>query len=304
MKKILLLIFLMTFSLGYSQPSASPSDPPTRNPWDVFSVFSDSYTNQTGVLFDSFGGTTINADFTPPGGNPSKFYTGHSYSGIRVNSAGNLDVSQMTYLHFDVWSPNFNSMRIKLESITGTARELDVTGTIVPSPTTRNQWISVDLVLSTYNLGNILTNLRYIVPVTFGQNATLYIDNVYFYRAATTQPPTLGDFTVASQLTGAAPFTLTAPTTNSSGAFSYTSSNTAVATVSGSTVTIVGVGSTTITATQAASTPYGVGTKTATLSVTPPAAGCNSFPIIRNASPGTATPIENALTVARWQSVQ
>ena len=36
----------------------------------------------------------------------------------------------------------------------------------------------------------------------------------------------------------------------------------------------------------------------------PPGAGCNSFPVSRNASPGTATPIENALTVARWQSVQ
>jgi hypothetical protein len=39
-------------------------------------------------------------------------------------------------------------------------------------------------------------------------------------------------------------------------------------------------------------------------SVTPPGADCNSFPVSRNASPGTATPIENALAVARWQSVQ
>ena len=48
---------------------------------------------------------------------------------------------------------------------------------------------------------------------------------------------------------GDAPFLLTAPTTNSDGAFTYSSSNLAVATVSGSTVTIVGAGSTTITAT-------------------------------------------------------
>ena len=67
---------------------------------------------------------------------------------------------------------------------------------------------------------------------------------------------------------GDAAFNLTAPTSNSDGAFSYTSSNTAVATVtSGGTVTVVGVGSTTITATQATSTNYSGGSVTASLVV-------------------------------------
>jgi len=272
MKKILLCLFLMTISLGYAQPSASPTDPPARNAWDVKSVYSDSYTNQTGVSFLDFGGSTINADFTPPGGNPAKYYTGHSYSGMQVNTAGSLNVLQMTHLHFDVYSPNFSSMAIKLESSTGAARELAVTGTVVPSATTRNQWISVDLVLSTYDIGNILTSLKYIVPVTYAQNATLYIDNVYFYRPATVLPPTLGDFTVPSQLVGAAPITLTAPTSNSGGAFTFTSSNTAVATISGTTLTIVGLGSSNITATQAADGGYGTGTAIAVFNVTPNAA--------------------------------
>ncbi len=272
MKKILLCLFLLTISLGYAQPGASPSDPPARNTWDVLSVYSDSYSNQAGVSFLNFGGSTINADFTPPGGNPAKYYTGHSYSGMQVNTAGSLNVLQMTHLHFDVYSPNFSSMAIKLESSTGAARELAVTGTVVPSATTRNQWISVDLALSTYDTGNILTSLKYIVPVTFGQNATLYIDNVYFYRPATTQPPTLGAFTVPSQLIGAAPITLTAPTSNSAGAFTFTSSNTAVATISGTTLTIVGPGSSNITATQAASGGYGTGTAIVVFNVTPTAA--------------------------------
>jgi hypothetical protein len=272
MKKILLLFFLMTISLGFAQPGASPSDPPARNAWDIFSMYSDSYSNQSGVQFLTFGGSTINADYTPAGGNPSKYYTGHSYSGIQVNTAGSLDISQMTHLHFDVWSPNFNSMAIKLESSTTTARELSVTGTVVPSASTRNQWISIDLDLSTYNLGNILTSLKYIVPVTFGQNATLYIDNIYFYRPATTsQPPTFGTFTVPAKLVGDSNFTITAPSTNSNGAFTYTSSNTAVATiVSGNQIHIVGAGSSVITASQAASGSLVAGSTTATLNVTYP----------------------------------
>jgi hypothetical protein len=136
-----------------SSPPSGPIEPPVRNTWDVLSVYSDSYANQAGVNFLDFGGSVINADFTPTGGTPAKYYTNHSFSGIQVNTGGNLNVSQMTHLHFDVWSPNFNSMRLKLESSTGTARELDVTGAIVPSSSTRGQWISVDLALSTTTLG-------------------------------------------------------------------------------------------------------------------------------------------------------
>ena len=80
--------------------------------------------------------------------------------------------------------------------------------------------------------------------------------------------PTIGTLTVPAKIFGDASFNLTAPTSNSSGAFSYTSSNTAVATVtSGGTVTIVGAGSTTITATQAASGNYTTGSVTALLVV-------------------------------------
>jgi len=39
-------------------------------------------------------------------------------------------------------------------------------------------------------------------------------------------------------------------------------------------------------------------------SVTPPGAVRGSLPVDRNAEAGTTTPIENALLVMRWQSVQ
>ena len=68
---------------------------------------------------------------------------------------------------------------------------------------------------------------------------------------------TLSNFSVTSREVGAAPFALTAPQSNSTGAFTYTSSNLAVATISGSTVTVVGAGTTTITATQAATATHG-----------------------------------------------
>ena len=69
--------------------------------------------------------------------------------------------------------------------------------------------------------------------------------------------PTIGALSISGKNFGVSPFNLTAPTSNSSGSFSYTSSNTAVATVAlvggVGVVTVVGAGTTTITATQAAS---------------------------------------------------
>ena len=79
--------------------------------------------------------------------------------------------------------------------------------------------------------------------------------------------PTFQTYTIASKNFGAAPFDLTDPSSNSPGAFTFTSSNASVATISGRTVTIVGVGSATITATQAASGDYATGSVTASFTV-------------------------------------
>ncbi|WP_162303814.1 Ig-like domain-containing protein [Paracnuella aquatica] len=79
--------------------------------------------------------------------------------------------------------------------------------------------------------------------------------------------PTISGFATLNKTYGDAPFQLTAPTSNSTGAFTYTSSNTSVATINGSTVTIVGAGSATITATQAADANYVGGSVTAELTV-------------------------------------
>ena len=66
---------------------------------------------------------------------------------------------------------------------------------------------------------------------------------------------------------GDAAFNLTAPASNGTGQWTYSSSISSVATISGNTVTIKGVGSTTITATQAAVSPYAAATASYVLTV-------------------------------------
>jgi gliding motility-associated-like protein len=79
--------------------------------------------------------------------------------------------------------------------------------------------------------------------------------------------PTIASMAAINKTFGDAAFTLTAPTSNATGAFTFTSSNIAVATISGTTVTIVGAGTATITATQATDANYNAGSVTALLTV-------------------------------------
>jgi hypothetical protein len=86
-------------------------------------------------------------------------------------------------------------------------------------------------------------------------------------RIIITNPnPTISNFSIPTQIySNGATFTITQPTSNSTGAFSYTISNTNIATVFGNTVTILQQGATTITATQTATTNYTSGSITTTL---------------------------------------
>ena len=117
--------------------------------------------------------------------------------------------------------------------------------------------------------------------ITATQDATSNYSNGTITASFNVTPlaPTLSAFSVDTKTFGSSPFSLIAPSSNSTGAFSYTSSNPSVATISGSTVTIVGAGSTIITATQDATSNYSNGTITASFNVTPLAPTLSAFSV-------------------------
>ena len=144
------------------------------------------------------------------------------------------------------------------------------------SPGTVEQSVTLTPVLSGWNKFNIALSQFHTIALhnvgqlkfvaTPGGTSNVYIDNIYFYKQSKT--PTISAFTIPTKTLGTAPFTITAPASNSTGSFTYTSSNTAVATISGSTITVVGVGYTYITAKQAAAGTKGPGKRSTTFSVT------------------------------------
>ena len=274
MKKITSLLFCLTMAVGFAQdPANGPTDPIARNSYDIKSIYNGitnpvppQYANEPNGTFDSFGGSNIVGDVLLADGNTVIKYTNHLYSGIRAG-AGDMDVTSMTMLHIDAYSPDFTTFAIKLEAVNGSNVEL-----AVPGSHTQNAWNSYDLDLSTYSAAD-LAHLKWIVPVTYNPpGRTLYLDNVYFYRPATAGPsPTFSPWTLADVPAGTTSVAITPVMSNSPGAITYTSSNSSVATITGNdTFQITGVGVTTITASQAASPPYLAGSTTTTLTVAAP----------------------------------
>jgi hypothetical protein len=270
MKKIYTFVFvvLITTFKVQAQPGVPAATPPVRNATDYVSLYSGAYTNVDSTdFFPGWGQTTIISEFYV-GTDTMIKYSNFNYEGIQLKNG--IDVSNMTKLHIDFWSTNCTAFEVSLIN-TSPAPTVEQAFTVTP---TSGGWNSFDIDLSNYT--NIaLNNVGQIklVSTPFGgtPGPTVYLDNVYFYKSATT--PTITNFTIPSKNLGNAPFIITAPTSNSTGAFTYTSSNPAVATVAGSTITIVGIGNTTIKATQAAAGSYTAGTKSTMFTVNSGLAG-------------------------------
>ncbi len=251
-----------------TSPIAAAPTPPVRNPIDVISAFSDAYTNFTvGNWNPNWGQSTIATDEIIAT-NPTKKLANLNYQGVEFGS--NINVSQMTKLHIDVWTANVSEFKVSVIS-PGAENAVSLMPTIAG-------WNSFDIPMTSYTVPNLTQAFQFKFEGLPG-GGTLYYDNLYFWRPASAAgTPVITGFTIPAKFTGDAPFAIVAPTSDSPGAFSYTSSNTAVATVAGNMITVVGVGTTIITANQAASGAFLTGSATASL-------------VVSFAPPATAAPV-------------
>lgn len=262
MKKIFTILLAFNFINCLAQPSTPSTTPPVRNATDYVSLYSNAYNNLAGTdFFPGWGQSTQIQEFYV-GTDTMIKYSNFNYQGIQL--ANSTHVSNMSKLHIDLWTSDCTAFEVFLINTTP-APAVEQSVSLTP---TLNGWNSFDIDLSLYS--NIaLHNVGQIkmVSTPFGgtPGPTVYLDNIYFYKSATT--PTISNFSIPTKSVGSSPFSITAPTSNSTGAFTYTSSNTSVATVSGNTITVVGVGSTTIKATQAAGGGYTAGTISTTFNV-------------------------------------
>lgn len=173
----------------YNAGTVAPSGPtvaaptPTRNPVDVISIFSDTYTNVPGTDFNpNWGQATVVTQVQVAGNNILR-YGGLNYQGTQLGN--NLDASGMTHLHLDFWTNNSSGLNVYLISPGPVEKAVALT---VPT----NGWTSLDIPLTSFSP----VALNDLIQFKFDGNGDIYLDNIYFYKtsgggtAPTTAAPT------------------------------------------------------------------------------------------------------------------
>ncbi len=174
-----------TYSVAYSivLPNSVPLDPP-HDPENVISLFSDSYPD---VVVDTWLTPWSQGTYTEilVAGNPVKRYTSVNFVGIETAGANELDVTAMSHVHVDVWSPDTNDFKLKLVDwgMDGAWSGGDDTEhELVFAAPAAGTWISYDIPLTAFTNLSITGHMAQYI-LSKGPMGTMYIDNLYFYAA-------------------------------------------------------------------------------------------------------------------------
>lgn len=169
------------------QPVASAPTPKDRPSSSVISVYSSSYAAQAVTNFNGFpdwgqGGQGSSWAEFDLNGDKMLQYVNLSYQGNQFDA---VDLSGMEYVHMDVWTADVDKL------------ELSIIQTAIPQETpivtdlVKDEWNSIDIPLSSFtDLGQAVTaidQLKYVgTPWAAG---SVFIDNVYFYKASEVKLP-------------------------------------------------------------------------------------------------------------------
>ncbi|SFS54590.1 hypothetical protein SAMN04487906_0783 [Zhouia amylolytica] len=165
------------------QPLASAPMPPARFGGDVISIFSAAYEDVPGTdYFPDWGqgGQGSSWAMFELNGDQMLQYVNLSYQGIQLENS--IDVSNMEYLHLDVWTAeDVNSIKTSIiNNASGVVTEAPVTSNLTP-----NEWTSIDIPISDYiDQGLTVTEIFQMKfegePWAAG---TVFIDNIYFWKS-------------------------------------------------------------------------------------------------------------------------
>ena len=158
---------------GPTQPSeAAPS--PSEAPENVYSIFSDAYTNPTGVNYYPNWGQSTTYEQIDLGGDVAIKYANANYQGIDIGA--NVDASGYSFVRIDVWSADYTTIPFFIIDSSG-ERPVDLN-------VTPGEWTSIDIPLSAFTEQGISVDsvFQFKFDVQPNNGGTFYIDNLYFHN--------------------------------------------------------------------------------------------------------------------------
>ncbi len=163
-----------------SKPNTSAPTPPNRQAGDVIAIYSSKYTDVAGTnYFPDWGQAGQGSSWAEFNLNGDKMlnYINLSYQGIALADGTTINVSNMQYLHMDVWTADLEKIETSL--ISKTNGEKPVVKDLVA-----NQWTSIDIPISAFTSQGMtvadIFQLKFVgTPWAAG---SVFIDNIYFYK--------------------------------------------------------------------------------------------------------------------------
>jgi hypothetical protein len=153
-------------------PIASATTPPVRITGDVISIFSSRYTNLANTNFyPNWGQSTQFAEFDLAGDKMLQ-YSNLNYQGVEFATTY---LTNMQYLHMDVWTANLSALETFL--ISRATGEKSIVKTL-----TANAWTSIDIPLADFVAKGMSINDIFQFKFVGATAGTVFIDNIYFYK--------------------------------------------------------------------------------------------------------------------------
>ena len=154
---------------------------PSKAQSDVISLFSDTYSDLTVNTWNADWSQAVLDEMSIAGGAVKK-YSSLNYAGIEMTGANSLDLSQMTHLHIDIWTPDASEFKVKLVDF-GNDNDWHTGFTeheITKQDFSTGSWKSYDFPLTDFTSLSSKSNVNQIL--LSGGGATIYVDNIYFYK--------------------------------------------------------------------------------------------------------------------------
>lgn len=153
---------------------------PTRPFQSVISIYSDAYDSTTVTEFPTEWSVTGYEEIQIDDNNTVK-YSNLAFTGIVTDYGNPTDLTGMDYVHFDYWTPDATSLGFKLVNTVLSQEDM-----VNLSSITQGEWVSVDIPLDDYDMDR--SEVTQLLFDALGNQATVYIDNLYFYEEIPQQP--------------------------------------------------------------------------------------------------------------------